>query len=115
LAKIIFQPQKIEKKKEKKKKKSSWDWDMHRGERGHGEPKLQARVYHGCPITHNDKFQAYNNSNVAGIEKSSCFGVKSESYSILVGYSYKGVGAKPAHARNWAEERNSKEAAIEYY
>jgi hypothetical protein len=40
LAKIIFQPQKIEKKKEKKKKKSSWDWDMHRGERGHGEPKL---------------------------------------------------------------------------
>jgi hypothetical protein len=40
LAKIIFQPQKIEKRKEKKKKKSSWDWDMHRGERGHGEPKL---------------------------------------------------------------------------
>jgi hypothetical protein len=34
----------------------------------------------------------------------------------LVGYAYKGVGAKPAIARNWAEERNSKEAAIiEYY
>jgi hypothetical protein len=105
----------LEKRKKKKRKKLPGTGNMHRGERGHGEPKLQARVYHGCPITHNDKFQAYNNSNVAGIEKSSCFGVKSESYSILVGYSYKGVGAKPAHARNWAEERNSKEAAIEYY
>ncbi len=71
------------------------------------EPKLQARVLPWVPITHNDKFQAHNNNNnnVARIEKSSCFGVKSESYSILVGYSYKGVGAKPAIARNWAEEK----------
>jgi hypothetical protein len=31
-------------------KKHSWDYDMRRRERGHGEPKLQARVYHGCPL-----------------------------------------------------------------
>jgi hypothetical protein len=57
------------------------------------------------PITHNDKFQAHNNNNVARIDKSSCFGVKSESYSILVGYSYKGVGAKPTKSPETGQKK----------
>jgi hypothetical protein len=77
-------------------------------------------IYHGCPLL------TMTNSRLIIIiiiimwlvwrSKSSCFGVKSESYSILVGYSYKERrGSKAAIVRNWAEERNSKEAAIEYY